>query len=135
MPAQQLVLNKRLLTRALVIGTVNLPFSVVNESNKALLGLGMLESNAIAKLRRTWSIYTTFLKARLLGVMFAQKNRQDFGVKTTSSTQTPAQMTRTADDCSIGYPRVNSDATIQKIETTQTTVGGGLHFTSHGEQT
>ena len=122
--AQKLALSRPLLTQALELGTGNLPYLDANELNKVLPGCGTPACNVIAKLNRTWSIYTTCLKAHLRVAMFAPRNQQGFGAKTISNTLTLAPMMHTAGVCLIDSPLANNDAITQKIKTTQTTVGG-----------
>lgn len=133
--AQELVLNKQLMTRALEVGSANLPSWASNLRIKGLAECGLSVSSVIAALRRIWSISTTFSKARQRGAQLARKRPLDFGEKTFLSTPMPVLMTPTDGDYLTGYLLVKTDATTLKIEVIQTTVPGGLLYLSLGALT
>jgi DNA polymerase len=134
LPAQQLALNKNFLTQALELGLGSLPSSVANELSKAQGGLGTQEFNAIAKLRRTWSIYITYIKVHLHVAALALEKHLDIGVKTFLNMLKPAPMIATAGAYLTDCRLAKTDATTLKIEATQTTVGGASLCMNLGAQ-
>jgi hypothetical protein len=133
--AGQLVSNKQLMTQALGLGSVNLPYWAPRLSIKARVECGSFAFNAIAELHRIWSIYTTFLGARPHDALSALKKRLGFGEKIFSSTPMRVQMMTTAGAYSIDYPRAKTDAITQKTGPIQTTGVGAYTYIHLGVQT
>jgi DNA polymerase len=133
--AQELASNKQLLTQALEVGSAFLPYWETSALDKGLHGRAMRVFNAIAALRRTWSTFTTCLKARLPGATSAPKNLLVSGEKIFTSMPMPAQMTTTAGACSTGYLLARTDATTPRIEAIQTMAAGGYIYMHPGALT
>ena len=133
--AQQLVLNKQLMTQALATGSANLPSWAPSALNKVRPTPDTSVFNARAVLNRIWSIFTICAKARQRGAMSARKSPLDFGAKTFTNMPMPVLMTATDGACSTGYLLAKTDATTPKIETIQTMAAGEFIYMNPGALT
>jgi DNA polymerase len=132
--ARELVLSASTLSRALGIGSENLPWRASNSGKRE--GCGQFKSDALAAQKRTPSCLATSCGERLRGVTSVlRKNLKRFIGSYTRNTRTSSQMTTTGGDYSTDYlPRVGG-VTALKIKRTSITGEGGLRFVQSGAKT